>query len=416
MRLENLGGRGVCRPPPTFPGTVLIPCLTPASPNPFVGDTAGNEGPKMTLLLHPLARKGLTACAALICSALVLTGCQDKKPVTTTKAPTPVSFLTVKASDEGIWAEALGTAEGVREAEVRAQVSGTLEKIAYKEGDRVKKGDTLFVLDQDLYRAAYNAAVASRKQAEAQLAQNKREAQRYKTLFEAKAVSKKTWDDAQSAADISEASVRMARANEETARINLERTEVKATSDGIVSRALVNPGTLVSATSTLLTAITQPERMRIVFAVSERDLAGAVVTLENPVRLLLDDGTTVEAKLDYVARQMDAASASLTLRAAVPEGTPGIVPGQFVHVQLQTRIVNNAFRVPQKAVVQKPDGVYQVFVIANDTACARDITVGTWKSTDWIVLSGLKEGDRVITDHIQRMRNKLPVKPIEEKN
>lgn len=107
----------------------------------------------MTLLLHPLARKGLTAYAALICSALVLTGCQDKKPVTTTKAPTPVSFLTVKASDEGIWAEALGTAEGVREAEVRAQVSGTLEKIAYKEGDRVKKGDTLFVLDQDLYRA-----------------------------------------------------------------------------------------------------------------------------------------------------------------------------------------------------------------------------------------------------------------------
>lgn len=370
----------------------------------------------MTLLLHPLARKGLTACAALICSALVLTGCQDKKPVTTTKAPTPVSFLTVKASDEGIWAEALGTAEGVREAEVRAQVSGTLEKIAYKEGDRVKKGDTLFVLDQDLYRAAYNAAVASRKQAEAQLAQNKREAQRYKTLFEAKAVSKKTWDDAQSGANISEASVRMARANEETARINLERTEVKATSDGIVSRALVNPGTLVSATSTLLTAITQPERMRIVFAVSERDLTGAVVTLENPVRLLLDDGTTVEAKLDYVARQMDAASASLTLRAAVPEGTPGIVPGQFVHVQLQTRIVNNAFRVPQKAVVQKPDGVYQVFVIANDTACARDITVGTWKSTDWIVLSGLKQGDRVITDHIQRMRNKLPVKPIEEKN
>lgn len=132
----------------------------------------------------------------------------------------------------------------------------------------------------------------------------------------------------------------MARANEESARINLERTAVKATSDGIVSRSLVNTGTLVSATDTLLATITQPEEMRIVFAVSERDLDGATITLENKVRLRLDNGKTVDAKLDYVARQIDPTSASLMMRAKVPAGTPGVVPGQFVHVQLQTRVEN----------------------------------------------------------------------------
>lgn len=121
----------------------------------------------------------------------------------------------------------------------------------------------------------------------------------------------------------------MARANEESARINLERTAVKATSDGIVSRSLVNTGTLVSATDTLLATITQPEEMRIVFAVSERDLDGATITLENKVRLRLDNGKTVDAKLDYVARQIDPTSASLMMRAKYRPERRALFPGSL---------------------------------------------------------------------------------------
>lgn len=369
----------------------------------------------MTLLPRSFARAGFAACAGLMCSALLLTGCQEKKAVQVQRPPIPVTYVTATIADENIWVEALGETEGVKQAEVRAQVSGILEKIAYKEGDCVKEGDTLFLIDQDTYRAAYNAAVAERKQVEAQLVQERREAERYKRLYESKATSKKTWDDAQSAVDIRVANLRMARANEESARINLERTAVKATSDGIVSRSLVNTGTLVSATDTLLATITQPEEMRIVFAVSERDLDGATITLENKVRLRLDNGKTVDAKLDYVARQIDPTSASLMMRAKVPAGTPGVVPGQFVHVQLQTHVEKHAIRVPQRSVIQKPDGTYQVYVIRGDVARAVPVTVGLWKDTDWIILSGLEAGDKVVTDQIQRMRDKQPVTLVEKK-
>ncbi len=369
----------------------------------------------MMFALRCFARTGLMACAGLLCSVLLVTGCQEKKPTQVQRAPITVSYVTVNAKDENIWIEALGEAEGVKQAEVRAQVSGILEKIAYKEGDRVKEGDTLFVIDQDSYRAAYNAAVAERRQVEAQLAQEKREAQRYKLLYESKASSKKAWDDAQSAVEIRQANLRLAKANEESARINLERTAVKAPSDGIVSRALVNAGTLVSASSTLLATITQPEELRIVFAVSQRDLASADITLDNKVRLRLGNGQVIAAALDYVARQIDPSSATLMLRARVPANTDGIVPGQFVHVQLQTRVEKNAIRVPQRAVIQKPDGTYLVYVIENGMARAVPVTVGLWKDTDWIVLSGLKNGDKVITDQIQRMRDKQPVKLNEQK-
>lgn len=373
------------------------------------GSAALFSNNNMTLLPRSFARAGFAACAGLMCSALLLTGCQEKKAVQVQRPPIPVTYVTATIADENIWVEALGETEGVKQAEVRAQVSGILEKIAYKEGD------TLFLIDQDTYRAAYNAAVAERKQVEAQLVQERREAERYKRLYESKATSKKTWDDAQSTVDIRVANLRMARANEESARINLERTAVKATSDGIVSRSLVNTGTLVSATDTLLATITQPEEMRIVFAVSERDLDGATITLENKVRLRLDNGKTVDAKLDYVARQIDPTSASLMMRAKVPAGTPGVVPGQFVHVQLQTRVEKHAIRVPQRSVIQKPDGTYQVYVIRGDVARAVPVTVGLWKDTDWIILSGLEAGDKVVTDQIQRMRDKQPVTLVEKK-
>ena len=128
----------------------------------------------MTLLPRSFARAGFAACAGLMCSALLLTGCQEKKAVQVQRPPIPVTYVTATIADENIWVEALGETEGVKQAEVRAQVSGILEKIAYKEGDRVKEGDTLFLIDQDTYRAAYNAAVAERKQVEAQLVQERR--------------------------------------------------------------------------------------------------------------------------------------------------------------------------------------------------------------------------------------------------
>lgn len=344
------------------------------------------------------------AAASTLMLTFTLSGCQKEATVVAQRDPLSVATVTMAPKDEFRWIEALGETEGTDEAEVRAQVSGLLQKIAYKEGDRVKKGDTLFVIDPAPYKAALDAAVANRRQVQAQLTQDIREANRYQKLFEAKAVSRKERDDAQSQVDIRKALLAAARADEENARIDLSRTQVKATSDGLVGVSEVNVGALITATTTLLAKITQPENLRIRFTVSERDLAGAKVELTNKVRLRMASGQMYDAQLDYVATQMDTATATRMMRAKIPAQQAGILPGQLVHVQLQTQTLKNVFRVPQQAVYQLPDGTYEVYVAQDGKAVAKPIVVGTWVDTDWIVLKGLQTGDKVIVDNLQRLR------------
>ena len=349
---------------------------------------------------------------ALACTLGVtvsLSGCQKQAPAVVERAPLKVATVTVALKDEFRWIEALGVTEGTDEAEVRAQVSGLLQKIAYKEGDRVKAGDTLFVIDPAPYKAALDAAVADRRQVQAQLVQDTREARRYEKLFEAKAVSRKERDDALSQVDIRKALLAAAQANEDNARINLNRTSVKAPSDGLVGASEVNVGALVSETSTLLAKITQPDNLRIRFTVSERDLAGAQVALDNKVRLRMASGKMYDARLDYVALQMDTTTATRLMRAKIAAQEAGVLPGQLVHVQLQTQTLKNVARVPQPAVYQLPDGSYEVYVAKDGKALAKTVEVGNWADTDWIILKGLENGDKVIVDNIQRLRPGIKV-------
>ncbi len=351
----------------------------------------------------------LSAVACTLVLTGVLSGCQKQATVAVERPPLTVATVTIEPKDEFRWIEALGVTEGTAEAEVRAQVSGLLQKIAYKEGDRVKKGDTLFEIDPAPYKAALDAAIADRRQVQAQLKQDVREAARYQKLYEARAVSRKERDDAQSQVDIRKALLASAKANEANARIDLDRTHVKATSDGLVGAAEVNVGSLVSETSTLLARITQPDNLRIRFTVSERDLDGAKVELTNKVRLRMADGQMYDAKLDYVATQMDTTTATRMMRARINAGEAGVLPGQLVHVQLQTQTLKNVSRVPQQAVYQLPDGTYEVYVAQDGKALAKPIVVGNWAERDWIVLKGLNAGDKVIVDNIQRLRPGLKV-------
>lgn len=359
-------------------------------------------------MLAPHSKRFLLALGAFALSlTLPLTGCKEKSVAVPAK-PLPVSIVTVRPSSEVQWAETTGIVEGKSESEVRAQVSGILKSITYREGDAVKAGQTLFVLDDAPYRAAFDSAAAAARQAKTLYEQAKREAARYEKLYTAQAVSHKALTDAVSTRDAAAASYSAAMATEEEARINLKRTRVKAAEDGIAGRADVNPGTLVTATSTLLATLTQPNDLRITFQASERDIAGGRITTTNSVRIFDAAGTSYPATLDYVARQMNTASATLTLRAKV-EGKGKLIPGQIVRVQYAVATLNNVFRVPQRAVYQKPDGSYQVYVEKNGRARAVTVRVGNWKETDWVVLSGLADGDRVIVNQLQRMKDNLAV-------
>lgn len=355
--------------------------------------------------MHAILKSSLVAVAG----CLLLAGCNKEAPKTITRAPLTVQTVTMKTAPEGIWTETLGLTEGVQQAEVRAQVSGILEKINYREGDRVKAGDSLFQIDPAPYRAALDQAAGTVREIEAQLAQQEREAQRYKKLWDVRAASKKEYDDAASAVAITRGQLATARATERNARIELDRTRVNAPSDGIVSRALVNTGSLVSATDTLLATITQPDKLRVTFSVSENDIKNAVITTDNKVRIRINDTDMIDAHLDYVSPILNSTSATLNLRATLPDAK-GLLPGQYVHVQLETRVLDNVCRVPQSAVLQKADGTYLVYLLENGRARAVQVILGAWKERDWIVLSGLKAGDKVITNQIQRLRDGAAVR------
>ncbi|HBZ58644.1 MAG TPA: efflux RND transporter periplasmic adaptor subunit [Sutterella sp.] len=340
-----------------------------------------------------------------------LTGCQqENKNAAAAQAPLKVLVTQVHPSDEIMWSEQLGETEGREQAQVRAQVSGTLEKIVYEEGERVKAGQVLFVIDDAPYRAALNSASAAVHQLKAEYEQDQREAVRYTNLFAAKAVSQKVRDDARSEAAITKAKLAIARANEESARINLSRTRVKAPSDGIAGRALVNKGALVTAASTLLAELTQPDHLRLVFHISESDLDGARITPDSRIRVYDRHRNEYPAKLDYIAKSIDPSTSTLELRARV-DGKGVLRPGQFLRAQLALRTLNGVFRIPQKAVYQKPDGTYQVYVEEDGRAKPVAVKVGSWKDTDWIVLSGLKDGDRVCINQIQRLKPGLALAP-----
>lgn len=356
-------------------------------------------------------RRKLIAFPAALFSLLALVGCKKETSAPAPVQPLTVTTLVVTATDEPHWIELLGQTEGGREVEVRAQVSGLLKSVAYKEGDLVKKGDVMFTIDDATFRAKYNAAKAATQKAASDLEQAERELSRNTELQKSGAVSRKVYDDAMSLRNQMLHALAVAKAEENDARINLDWTRVRAPVTGYAERAAVNPGALVTNASTLLTTITQHDDVRVTFAPTDRDLAAQPVTLKNAVRLFRSDGTELKARLDYVAQSIDPELGVRRMRAKVEDGST-LLPGEFVKVRLMTNIERGVFRVPQKAVLQRPDGTYAVYLMKDSHAEARTVEVGLWEGSDWVIRSGLEDGDVVITNQMIRLRDGLPVEAV----
>lgn len=359
-------------------------------------------------MMNVFSRPSATLALLLSAVVLVTAGCKDT-PKPTTKAPVPVKTIAAVPSDEPLWLEALGRAEGRSEINVVSRVAGNLTRIGYAEGTSVKAGATLFVVDEAPYKAALAAAEATVKQRQTEYAQAEREMKRTEQLAAAGSSSRKALDDAKSSLTVSASQVKAAQAALTTARLNLAYTRITAPTAGTAGRALVNVGGWVTAGSTVLTTLSQPDDLRVTFTISESDAAGRRITTANPVRLFDTAGNELTGELDYVAREIDPKTATLTLRARLTEKGQ-VLPGQYVHVQLARETLENVFRVPQGAVQQKPDGTYQLFIEKDGKVSARTVKLGTWKSSDWIVLSGLSEGEAVVVSNLQRIKDGTAVK------
>lgn len=344
----------------------------------------------------------------LACALFLLSGCSDRRQ-TVERPPLQVRTIVATPISTYRWAETFGQTEGVEEVEVRSQVGGVLRALHFKEGEWVKAGDTLFEIEKEPYEAALIQAQAQAKQAQANLVKAQRDYRRASELIKVNAISRQEFDDAKTSLDVAASELALAKAQQTNAQINLEHALVPAPVDGIAGKSEVNVGSLVSAETTLLTSITQPDTLRVAFSVSDSSLAGATLTKDNIVQVYVPGAKTpLIARLDYIGRQIDADRGTLRLRAVLPK-TDQLLPGQYVEVRLMLGRLEKVFSLPQGVIRQRPDGTYSVYVLQDGLAREREVTLAHWEGSNWIVTSGLKPGEEVISNQILRLRDKLKV-------
>jgi membrane fusion protein (multidrug efflux system) len=369
-----------------------------------------------------LLRPSLLAAATV---ALVLAGCGEGKHAGPHGfPPAQVTIAEVTARDLPVSWEYVGQTTGSKDVEVRARVTGILEKKLYAEGGPVRPGQPLFEIDPKPLQAQYNAVQADVARAQAQVAQAEREAARLKPLAERRAVGQKEADDAVSAAELARASLKASEARAAEVQLSLGYTKVNAPVAGLSSRAMKSEGSLVNANETLLTVISQVDPIWVPFNISENEqlevnkqvAAGRLVLPRDngfDVVLKLADGTTFprQGRINFADTRINPATGTYEMRAELPNRDQALKPGQFVRVQLKGAVRKNAISVPQTAVLDGPQGKF-VYVPAKDKdgkdiAQPRPVTLGPWVVADgvnlWIVESGLAAGDKVIVDGVARV-------------
>jgi membrane fusion protein (multidrug efflux system) len=308
--------------------------------------------------------------------------------------------------------EAVGRTEGSREVQVRARVSGILERQLYSEGDAVQAGAPLFRIERDPFEIELQRArgVLAEAQARRALAAGH---ERLEALADRRAISQKEADQAASAARQSGAAVQVAQARVRQAELNLSYTNVTAPIGGVTGRALQSIGSLVAPNndSALLTTLTRGDPIWVRFALSEAEFArvrsGEQKTIE--VKLELADGSPYPqaGKLNFSASTVDTATGTVQMRAELPNAKLALLPGQYVRVRVVAG-TQQAFVVPQAAVMQNESGRF-VWIADGGRATQRQIRAGNWIGNDWVVLDGLKSGDNVIVDNLVRLRPGTPV-------
>lgn len=341
--------------------------------------------------------------------------------------PPAVGVVTVQPRAVPLQTELPGRVEALRVAQVRARVNGVVLKRLFVEGSEVKAGQPLFQIDPAPYQAALQSAQATLAKARANRAMTTELAARYKPLAEAKAISAQDYVNAEAARQQAEADVAGAQAAVQTAQLNLAYAHVTAPIAGRIGRAAVTEGALVSAAEgTLLATVQQIGTVYVNFTQPDtevlklRRLLAADKLRKLPhgageVRVVLGDGSELPrpGRLLFTDLSVDPASGQVTLRAEVPNHDGLLLPGQYVRVRLAQAELPAAMVVPQQAVTRSGDGDTVLVVGADDKPQSRTVKLGGVSGNDWVVLSGLAAGERVIVDGFQKMMVPgAPVKPV----
>jgi membrane fusion protein (multidrug efflux system) len=371
-------------------------------------------------------RSGSYLKVVLVCSVLALSACGDKS---SQQGPggmkVPVSAVTVKQETADISVDLPGRVNSVKNAEIRARVTGIVQAINFQQGSEVKEGQLLFTIDPAPYKAQRDQAAAALKRAQADLRAARLLADRYSKLIKANAVSRQDYDNAIAQAGQAEAAVAQAKAALEAADIDLGYTKVTSPISGRIGKSYVTEGALVSATqATLLADVQYLDSVYVDITRSTRELAVLRKAIANGtltvtadgaarVKVLLEDGSTYpeDGKLLFSGVTVDPTTGQVSLRAEVPNPQQILLPGMYVRVRLQQGTDHKALLVPEQAVQRGSDGLNTLMVIKDGKVAPVAVTVGPLVDGRFIIYKGLNEGDQVIVEGFQKIRPGAPVQP-----
>ena len=361
------------------------------------------------------------ACCFLV--LLVLSeACENKSVSAAPGAPPTVQVVEVTQRDVPVYHEWIATLDGYVNAVIQPQVSGYLVQQNYREGALVHKNDVLFKIDPRPFQAILDQAKAQLAQAEAQLGKTQLDVQRDTPLAHEKAIAQSQLDNDIQANLAEKATVEADKAAVEQAEINLEFTNVRSLVNGVAGIATGQVGNLVGP-QTVLTTVSQLDPIKVYFVASEQQYLAFVqrnptaasrekAERELVLELVLSDGTTYPRKGTFFAadRHVDAQTGAIRLAGLFPNPDNVLRPGQYGRVRFISYIRLAALLVPQKAVTEL-QGMYQVAVVGNDDKVSiRTVQVGERSGPMWIIEQGVKPGERVVVEGVQKVRDGMPVK------
>ena len=344
----------------------------------------------------------LTSLAALL---LVAAGCSNKEAVQAAKpmAAAPVRVATVASRTMPVELQAIGNVEAISTVSIKAQISGQLLRVHFKEGDFVKKGQLLFTIDRAPFEAALRQAEGTLAKDEAQALNSKLDAERYQGLGKQGVVSKQQVDAAGAAANAMAATVAADKAAVETAKINLEYTSIYSPINGRTGSVGVKEGNLVKANDVpILVTINQIEPIYVSFSIPEQQLA-ELKQYSNTKSLKVDaapQGSTqhFQGRLTFIDNSVDLTTGTIKLKATFDNAAHALWPGQFADVNLTLKSQPNAVVVPTAALQTSQNGTYVYLVEQDLTARQQPVKVGWNVGEDTVIASGLQPGQRVVTD------------------
>ena len=382
--------------------------------------------------LHKLTKglANLITILLILTASMILTSCEKKNTTVGESRSTPpeVGVIVVQPQRVTLTTELPGRTSAYLIAEVRPQVGGIVQKRLFAEGSDVKAGEILYQIDPATYQAAYNSAKASLARAEANVSNARLKAERYRELVKKNFVSKQDYDDLNAAFKLAEADIEAGKAALETARINLAYTRITAPISGRIGRSTVTDGALVTANqpaalatiqllSSMYVDVTQSSAELLHL---KQNLASGLLknstTDQARVKLVLEDGSaySLSGTLKFSDVTVDQSTGSITLRAIFPNPKQILLPGMFVRAILEEGVNDHAILVPQRGVTRSPDGNAMVMVVNGEEKVeTRAIKVVRTVGDNWLVSEGLKAGDRVILEGLQKARPGTSVKAVE---